>query len=61
MVDIFHTFFGISGLSLLGYFSKPDWNQEGESTELPVIDPTYALPRPVVERLGLPAQTLEEV
>ena len=61
MVDIFHTFFGISGLSLLGYFSKPDWNQEGESTELPVIDPTYALPRPVVERLGLPAQTLDEV
>ena len=22
MADIFHTFFGISGLSLLGYFSK---------------------------------------
>jgi geranylgeranyl transferase type-2 subunit beta len=66
MVDIFHTFFGISGLSLLGYFSGTDWRPEeerdgGERVELPVIDPTYALPRDVVERLGLPAQTLDEV
>mmetsp|Transcript_6241 Transcript_6241/g.10194 ORF Transcript_6241/g.10194 Transcript_6241/m.10194 type:complete len:363 (+) Transcript_6241:95-1183(+) len=60
MVDIFHTFFGISGLSLLGYFSKPDWNPDGESTELPVIDPTYAMPSYVVERLGLPSQVLSE-
>ena len=61
MVDIFHTFFGISGLSLLGYFSEENWNPEGESYELPLIDPTYALPKYIVERMGLPAQTLDEV
>lgn len=59
MVDIFHTFFGISGLSLLGYFSSSSWS-EAQGEELPVIDPSYALPRSVVERLGLPAQILQE-
>jgi geranylgeranyl transferase type-2 subunit beta len=61
MADIFHTFFGISGLSLLGYFDRPDWNHEGESTPMPIIDPTYALPRDLVRKLGLFAQTLPEV
>lgn len=45
-VDVYHTFFGIAGLSLLGY--------EG----LDEIDPVYALPRHLVRRLGLPSQRL---
>lgn len=53
MSDVFHTFFGISGLLLLSYFDdKP------EGSTFVNIDPTYALPRNVVEKLGLPAQTL---
>jgi len=41
MADVFHTYFGIAGLSLLGY------------SGFNPIDPTYALPVRVVERLGL--------
>lgn len=39
MADVYHTFFGIAGLSLMG--------REG----LAQIDPTYALPVDVVERI----------
>jgi hypothetical protein len=39
MVDVYHTFFGIAGLSLMGY------------PGLEPIDPTFALPLAVVERL----------
>lgn len=39
MADVYHTFFGIAGLSLMGY--------EG----LQAIDPTYALPVSTVKRL----------
>jgi geranylgeranyl transferase type-2 subunit beta len=39
MVDVYHTFFGIAGLSLMGY------------PGLDRIDPTYALPVSVVKRL----------
>jgi geranylgeranyl transferase type-2 subunit beta len=39
MVDVYHTFFGVAGLALMGY--------EG----LQPIDPTFALPVEVVERL----------
>jgi geranylgeranyl transferase type-2 subunit beta len=39
MADVYHTFFGIAGLSLMGY--------EG----LAAIDPTYALPVETVKRL----------
>lgn len=42
VTDVFHTYFGIAGLSLLGY---PNLNQ---------IDPVYALPKRVVEKLQLP-------
>jgi geranylgeranyl transferase type-2 subunit beta len=56
MVDIFHTFFGICGLSLLGYFKGTHLEAEGV-----VIEPTYALPKSLVEKLGLPAQTLSSV
>mmetsp|Transcript_20837 Transcript_20837/g.29964 ORF Transcript_20837/g.29964 Transcript_20837/m.29964 type:complete len:363 (-) Transcript_20837:106-1194(-) len=61
MVDIFHTFFGISGLSLLDYFAAGDWNSDGESPVLPLIDPTYALPKSLVSRLGLPAEVYSQV
>lgn len=56
MVDIFHTFFGICGLSLLGYFEK----NQMENAAI-VIEPTYALPKSLVEKLGLPAQTLPSI
>lgn len=39
MVDVYHTFFGIAGLALMGYGGL---NQ---------IDPTFALPVEVMERL----------
>lgn len=75
MADIFHTFFGISGLLLMSYFSHilPGYIKEGtgiveSEEELQVyqqemcnIDPTYALPVPVVERLRLYAQKLPVV
>ncbi|KAG0169598.1 hypothetical protein DFQ28_003517 [Apophysomyces sp. BC1034] len=41
MVDVFHTLFGLTGLSLLGY---PD---------LKPVDPVYCMPKHVIERLGL--------
>ena len=50
-MDVYHTFFGVAGLSLMGY--------EG----LKPIDPMYALPVDVVERVfegrpkTYPAQT----
>jgi geranylgeranyl transferase type-2 subunit beta len=39
MADVYHTFFGIAGLSLMGYKG------------LGAIDPTYALPVETVQRL----------
>nr|CAG8434237.1 3394_t:CDS:2 [Entrophospora candida] len=41
MVDVFHTLFGIAGLSLLGY------------PGLKLVDPVYCLPKYVVQRIGL--------
>lgn len=43
IADVFHTFFGVAGLSLLGY---PGFKE---------IDPVFALPVHVVRRLGIPA------
>ena len=45
MADVFHTFFGIAGLSILGHF-------DGKGKHV-AVDPVYALPATVVERLGL--------
>jgi len=53
MADVFHTFFGIAGLSLLGHL-----HSEGVEGDYRKIDPVYALPTDVVERLGLQAQVL---
>jgi geranylgeranyl transferase type-2 subunit beta len=78
MADIFHTFFGISGLSLLGFFSQSDATAGGSipmsrSAERAAlmgstsyegyreIDPTYALPKDLVQKLGLQRQSLEKV
>eukprot|EP00295_Goniomonas_pacifica_P016394 CAMPEP_0175858232 /NCGR_PEP_ID=MMETSP0107_2-20121207/29545_1 /TAXON_ID=195067 ORGANISM="Goniomonas pacifica, Strain CCMP1869" /NCGR_SAMPLE_ID=MMETSP0107_2 /ASSEMBLY_ACC=CAM_ASM_000203 /LENGTH=276 /DNA_ID=CAMNT_0017174637 /DNA_START=23 /DNA_END=851 /DNA_ORIENTATION=- len=47
MSDVFHTFFGIAGLSLLGY--SPELLPAHKA-----VDPVYAMPRDVLERLGVP-------
>lgn len=52
MADVFHTFFGIAGLSLLGHLHA------NEDEVYRKIDPVYALPTDVVKRLGLQAQIL---
>jgi geranylgeranyl transferase type-2 subunit beta len=50
MADVFHTFFGICGLLLINHFKGTEF----ESLEQ--IDPTYALPRSLVKKLGLFAE-----
>lgn len=51
MADVFHTFFGIAGLSMLGYLSRAGVPHKQ-------IDPAYALPEELVARLGLTSQRL---
>ncbi len=41
MVDVFHTVFGLAGLSLLGYPGLQD------------VDPVYCMPADLIERMGL--------
>lgn len=41
MVDVFHTVFGVAGLSLLGY------------PGLKPVNPAYCMPEYVIERIGL--------
>lgn len=56
VADIFHTFFGICGLSLLGYFDdRPEYRAFRQ------VDPTYALPVDIVQRLNLPVAKLNDV
>ena len=50
MADVFHTYFGIAALSLLEYPT---------ATAFKPIDPMYALPLDVVERLRLPSKYLD--
>lgn len=57
MADVFHTFFGISGLSLLGYFKDGGGQTERVYRE---IDPLYALPVDVVQRLNLKGQVISQ-
>lgn len=56
MPDVFHTFFGVSGLLLLNYFDGKDGHEE-----LNAIDPAYALPERLVQKLGLYSQRLAKV
>lgn len=61
MADIFHTFFGIAGLSLLDYFSSTNalaTSPDVDFASFRSIDPTYALPRDVVNKYGLICQVL---
>jgi geranylgeranyl transferase type-2 subunit beta len=52
--DVFHTFFGVGGLSLLGRLG-------GAGEAHAPICPVYALPRALVDALGLPREELPEV
>jgi len=53
MADVFHTFFGIGGLSLLGHLHRgPEMNHYR------CIDPLYALPTDVVQKMKLPGQVI---
>jgi geranylgeranyl transferase type-2 subunit beta len=52
--DVFHTFFGIAGLSLLGHLHTA----QSPSTVYRFVDPVYALPTDVVKRLALPGQVV---
>ena len=54
MSDIFHTYFGIAGLLLLEHFDK----KQEENTLFDDIDPTYALPVSVIQKLGVTSQRL---
>jgi geranylgeranyl transferase type-2 subunit beta len=56
MADVFHTFFGIAGLSLLGYLHANTVDDKYPSYRR--IDPVYALPTDVVQRLGLAGQVV---
>lgn len=53
MADVFHTFFGIAGLSLLGWFDNGD-----DYSKFKKVDAVFALPVEVVERLQLKSQTM---
>jgi len=55
MPDVYHTFFGLCGLSLIGQLEKIG-NNEGRNYRQ--IDPVFALPTDVVSRLGLKAQVI---
>jgi geranylgeranyl transferase type-2 subunit beta len=64
MPDIFHTFFGISGLLLLNHFEKNSKDNEinrGLVEIMKPIDPTYALPVDLVKKLGLSTQIKKAV
>merc|ERR1719223_1044566 len=57
MPDVYHTFFGLCGLSLIGHLEKIG-NREGRT--YPKVDPVFALPTSLVQRLGLRAQAISE-
>lgn len=50
--DVYHTFFGACGLSLLKWVDE-DGDGEKNNSCLPAIDPTFAMPPEVLERLGI--------
>lgn len=59
MPDIFHTFFGIAGLSLMGYFNMNNNNNNNYSL-YDEIDPSFAMPVKTMKRLNIQAQILPE-
>jgi len=58
MPDVFHTFFGIAGLSLLGSLHGEDFKVDGGAAnkEYRMVDPVYALPTDIVQKLELKGQ-----
>lgn len=56
---VFHTFFGIAGLSLIGILHE-EGGIDGLSdvSGYRMIDPVYALPTDVVQKLDLKAQII---
>mmetsp|Transcript_68270 Transcript_68270/g.154467 ORF Transcript_68270/g.154467 Transcript_68270/m.154467 type:complete len:95 (-) Transcript_68270:200-484(-) len=58
MADVFHTFFGIGGLCLLGWFEDHSKTAPGEFSGFRAVDAAFALPADVVSRLGLKSQVL---
>ena len=57
MPDVYHTFFGLCGLSLIGHMGKIG-NREGRIYRK--VDPVYALPEDIVQKLGLMAQVISD-
>jgi geranylgeranyl transferase type-2 subunit beta len=57
MADVFHTFFGIAGLSLLGHLHRAQ-NRGERSCLFRCIDPIYALPTDLCQRLQFPGQVM---
>lgn len=57
MPDIYHTFFGLCGLSLIGHLENIGAN---EGRIYPEVDPVFALPTALVQKLGLKAQVMSE-
>ncbi|KAL7490088.1 hypothetical protein ACHAW6_015815 [Cyclotella cf. meneghiniana] len=55
MPDVYHTFFGLSGLSLIGKLSEFCGEHGLQYRD---IDPIFALPSDVVQRVGLRAQVM---
>jgi geranylgeranyl transferase type-2 subunit beta len=57
--DVYHTFFGAAGLSLLG------WRDASAASDpphaLPAIDPTFAMPPETLQRLGIARRGLQSV
>lgn len=51
MADIFHTYFGVAGLALLGHLKAVGAPYED-------IDPAYALPVSLVAKLGVTSQSV---
>eukprot|EP00578_Thalassiosira_sp_NH16_P020015 CAMPEP_0181101674 /NCGR_PEP_ID=MMETSP1071-20121207/13890_1 /TAXON_ID=35127 /ORGANISM="Thalassiosira sp., Strain NH16" /LENGTH=416 /DNA_ID=CAMNT_0023184561 /DNA_START=102 /DNA_END=1352 /DNA_ORIENTATION=+ len=57
MPDVYHTFFGLCGLSLIGHMGRIG---DIEGRNYREVDPVFALPSDVVQRLGLRAQVISE-
>ena len=49
--DLYHTYFGIAGLNMLGYLEEKGFPSVR-------IHPAFALPVPLVEKMGMTAQML---
>ena len=65
MPDVFHTFFGIAGLSLLGHLHSvrdhaPNNIDNNINNNFRLIDPVYALPTDVCQRLKLQGQVVAQ-